>query len=138
MSIVETQEVEERRVQVADGGRLVHGAQAGSVGPAGGGAAFHVAARPSTSIARSGQDRLHHLAVDIGQTKIASAETIGEFLVIDPEQMLHGRPQIVHRADILHRMVAEFIGGAVGRAALDAAAGQPDAESKRIVIATIR
>ena len=78
------------------------------------------------------------MAVDIGQAKISSAETIGEFLVIESEQVLHGRPQIVNRADILHRIVAKFISGAVGRAALDAAAGQPDAESKGVMIATIR
>ena len=76
--------------------------------------------------------------MDIGEPKIASAETIGEFLVIESEQVLHGRPQIVNRADILDRIVAEFIGGAVGRAAFDAAAGQPHAESERIVISSVR
>ncbi len=72
--------------------------------------------------------------MNIGQANISAAESVGELLVIHGQQVEDGRPQIINRADILHRVVPEFIGGSLGRAALDATAGQPDAEPKRIVI----
>ena len=40
-------------------------------------------------------------------------------------------------ATVLDGVVAEFVGRAVDRAALDAAAGQPDAEAVGIVIAAV-
>ncbi len=73
----------------------------------------------------------------IAEPEIAAAETVGDFLVIQPEQMLHGCPHVVDGADILHRVIAEFVRGSEGCADLDAAARQLDAEPKRIVVAPV-
>ena len=45
--------------------------------------------------------------------------------------------QVVDVDDVLHGGVAEFVGGAVGDAALDAAAGHPDREALDVVVAAV-
>ena len=58
----------------------------------------------------------------IGEPEVAAAETEREPLVIEPQQVLHGRPQIINRAAILHRVITEFAGGAMRRAGIAALA----------------
>ena len=75
--------------------------------------------------------------MDIGQPKIAATETIGQLFVIHSQKVEDRCPQIINRGDILHRVVAQFIGGTINRAASDPSTRQPDAKAKRIVIAPV-
>ena len=74
----------------------------------------------------------------IGQPDVATAESEGERLVVEAHEMQDGGPEVVDGALVLHGLVTEVVGGAVGEAGLHAAAGHPDGEAERIVIATVR
>ena len=71
----------------------------------------------------------------VGQPKIAASVAVGEPLVVEAQQVQHRRVQIMHARRILHGLEAELVGGAVGYAAPDAAAGHPYAEAVVVVIA---
>ena len=58
----------------------------------------------------------------VGQPEIAALVREGEPLMIDAQKMEHRRMKIMNVEDILHGVVAEFVGGAEGHAAFDAAA----------------
>ena len=77
------------------------------------------------------------MAVDVGEAIVAAAVAVGQFLVIDTEQVEHRGPEVVDRVDVFDGVIAELIGGAVDRARLHAAAGQPHAEPVRVVVATV-
>ena len=89
------------------------------------------------SSAKLSKNRLHHVAGDVGQPEIAAAVAVGEPRVIEAQQVQHRRVQIVHVHRVLHGFEAEFVGGAVRHAALDAAAGQQHAEAVAVVIAAV-
>ena len=65
-------------------------------------------------------------AGDIGQAEVAAIVAIGQFGVVKAEQGEDGGVQVVDVHRVLHRLGAEFIGGAVNGAAFDAAARQPE------------
>src|SRR6476661_6557103 len=56
----------------------------------------------------------HHLrdsiALDVGQSEITALESIGQLLVIDAQQLQHGRVQIVDVDRVLDHVVAEVVG----------------------------
>ena len=54
-----------------------------------------------------------------------------------PKQVQDRRVQIVHRADVLHRVDAQLVGRADERAPLGAAAGQPDGEALGMMVAAV-
>ena len=83
-----------------------------------------------------GEDGAEDLAVDVGEPEVAAAIAIGELLVVETQLMQDGGPEIVDGAGVLHGVVAEVVGGAVDGPATDAAASQPEAESKGVVVAT--
>src|ERR1051325_525493 len=85
----------------------------------------------------SHEDFLDHIPMHIRQPEVAAAESVGELRVINPEQVLDGRVEIVNLALVLHRVVAEIVRRAEDGAALDAAAGEPQAEAKGIVITSV-
>ena len=64
----------------------------------------------------------------IRQAEIASAEAIGEFLVVDAELIEDRGPEIVDGERLIDGIVTEFVGRAKDRAGLEAAAGYPEAE----------
>ena len=57
----------------------------------------------------SRQQRLHQFAVDVGQSKIASLETVGQFGVVEAQQVQQRCVQVVHVNSVLHRVKAELI-----------------------------
>jgi hypothetical protein len=69
---------------------------------------------------------VQHGARDVGQAEVAAAATVGQRGVVDAEQVQDGGVQVVHR--LVDCREAEVVGGAVGDAALDAAAGEPHRE----------
>ncbi len=57
--------------------------------------------------------------------------------MIQPEQVQHRRVQVGGAAAVGDGAITEVVGGAVDLAALDAAAGQPDAEPVGVMIAAV-
>ena len=73
----------------------------------------------------------------IGEAVVPSLEEVSELLVVDPELEKDRRMEVVHVHRVLRDVVAEVVGAAVGHAGLDAAAGHPEGEATRVVIAAI-
>src|ERR1051325_7464791 len=84
-----------------------------------------------------GENLGHDIARDPGEPRVQPLELHREPLVIDPQQVEHGRMEIRHRDRILFRRVAQLVGSPVANAALDAAAREHKRESLDVMIATI-
>ena len=80
---------------------------------------------------------MDHPPVDVGQAEIAAGIAIGQALVVQAEQVEDGGVQVVIVHLVFDRGEAELIGPAVGDAALDAAAGQPDGIPLGVVVAPV-
>lgn len=76
-------------------------------------------------------------AVDVGEAKVAAGVAEGEFFVVQAEQVEDGGVEVVHVEFVFNGLISPFVGGAVGMAGSDAAAGQPNGESLRIVVAAV-
>src|ERR1700679_1766322 len=85
----------------------------------------------------SGNDIVYHVSGYVRQAEISSTITVGKLGVIDTHQVENGGVQVVHMHPLIDALPPEIIGGAIGHPALHAAAGQPDCEAVRIVIAPV-
>src|SRR6266498_3397178 len=75
--------------------------------------ASHTASRNSQTEGHgSGQQLLNQFAVYIRESIISSLESIGQLLVIDPQQVKHGRMEVMHVHRVRQHVVAEVIGRA--------------------------
>src|SRR5262245_36622767 len=83
------------------------------------------------------QDAFHYVAVDVGEPVVAAGVAVGEALVIDAHQMKDGGVQVVNVDLVANGVPAKLVCGAVGDAALDAAAGQPHGKAKWVVVAAV-
>src|SRR3954452_16990024 len=90
--------------------------------------------RPSR---HSRQDFMNYVTVHIRKAKVAARVTVRQLLVVETQQVQEGGVQVVDVDGILHGTEAELVGGAVDLSALDAAAGHPDREAVRVVIASV-
>src|SRR6266568_90603 len=81
------------------------------------------------------QHVLHDFSAHIGQPKIPARVAVSEFLVVEAQQVQHGRVQVMDMDEVLGRAIAELVSGAVNVSAFYSPAGQPDGESIMIVIA---
>src|SRR5437773_5331230 len=81
------------------------------------------------------ENRSNHFAVHIRQTIVAPLETIGQFRVIEPEEVKNRRVQIVHVNFVFHRVEAEVICLAIDDAGLDPAPGEPHGVAVRMMVA---
>ena len=59
-----------------------------------------------------------------------------KFVRVQPQLTQNGGVKIGHVMGIFDRVKAEFISGSVDRSSFDPAAGQPHAETERVVIST--
>ena len=84
---------------------------------------------------RSGNDVVDDVAVDVGQAEVAAVVAVGEPFVIQAQEVEDGGVEIVMRDAVLDGVHAEFVGGAVGDATLDAAARHPHGEAVMVVAA---
>ena len=73
--------------------------------------------------------------MDVGQPELASLELERQSFVINAEQMQHRGVQIVNVDAILDDVVSELVGLTVGRSGIHTAAGHPQREAARMVIA---
>ena len=74
----------------------------------------------------------------VGQPHVAAAEAERDALVVEAQQVQHRGVQVVDLELVLDDLVAVLVGLAVDRAAFDAAAGQPEREAERVVVAAVR
>ena len=73
----------------------------------------------------------------VSQPEVAAAVGVGQPLVIDAQQMQDRRVEVMEGKPVFDGVVAVFIRLAEDRAALDAAAGQPQAEAPRVVVTSV-
>ena len=73
----------------------------------------------------------------IGQTKIAARVAIGQLRVIEAQQSQNRGVQIMHMNRFVFGLETKFVGRAINRAALDAAARHPHREAVMIVVAPV-
>src|SRR5262245_34235983 len=83
----------------------------------------------------SGQDAVNDLAVDIGKAHVAATEAVGKAGVVDAEKVQDGRVEIVDLHLVFDGVEAVLVGRTIDNATFDAAAGQPDREAVRAVVA---
>src|SRR5687767_6508413 len=76
----------------------------------------------------SGEEIFHHMAVHIREAEVTAGVEVGEPFVVQPEAMEDGGLDVMDMDRVFHDVVTEFIGCAIGLAALDATAGHPDGE----------
>jgi len=74
------------------------------------------------------QHTLCHDTMHIGEPKIPPGVTIGEPLVIKPQQMQHRRVQVVNVNPIAHCLGTVIVGGPVGMPTARSSAGHPRGE----------
>ena len=76
----------------------------------------------------SGQNSFHHARLlDAGQPLVEPLVLVGEPLVVEAQQVQDGGVEVADVHRVLDDVVAEIVGLAVDRPALDAAAGHPHA-----------
>ena len=85
----------------------------------------------------SADDLSHHVPVNVSQPEVAATVVVSQALVIDAHQVQDRRMQVVNVDNVLDRMPAVLVGGAVDHSAAHAAAGQPHAETKRMMFAAV-
>ncbi len=61
-----------------------------------------------------------------GELEIQALEAVSEAFVVDAELVKHGGVKVVDGDSIVGDCVAEFVGGSIGRAALDSCTGHPE------------
>src|SRR5690606_5319481 len=86
-------------------------------------------------LARSGENVLDHVAVDVGEAAVEAVVVPGELLVVEPEQVQHRRVEVPDGGRVFLGPAAELVGRSVADAAFDAGAHHPAGEAVRIVIA---
>ena len=75
--------------------------------------------------------------MDVGQAEVAPLMPVGEAFMVHAEAMQDGGVEIVDVHLVPLCKIAKFIGRTVNDARPDAAAGHPDGEAVRVVVATV-
>jgi hypothetical protein len=75
--------------------------------------------------------------MNVGEAVVAALELEGQAGVVDAEAAQHGGVQIVDVHGIADHVVAVVVGLAKGQAGTNAAAGQPEREAARMMIAAV-
>ena len=80
---------------------------------------------------------MHDFSVHIRQSHVAPRPSVGQFFVINTQQVQHGRMQIVYFDLVFDRLVTVFIGSPMHRATSNAAARQPKTEAEWIMVTPV-
>jgi len=83
------------------------------------------------------QQGLHHLAMHVRQPVVSALELERQPLVVDAQQVEQRRLQIMNVNPVRGNVVAELVGRTVAHARLHPAAGEPNREAARMVVATV-
>ena len=86
----------------------------------------------------SGDNFVHHIAVDIGQAKIATLKAKRQLCVVQPQQMQHGCLQVMNVNLSFSDPEAKFVRFAVTETRFDATPGQPHRKRINVMIASGR
>src|SRR6267143_319856 len=73
----------------------------------------------------SRQDFLDHLSMDVRESPVAAIVAVGQFFMVDTEQVKNRGMQVVTIGLARNRLPGPLVALAVGDAAFDARAGQP-------------
>ena len=80
---------------------------------------------------------MHHPAMHIGEAEVAALVTVGELFVVEAHEAEDGGVEVVDVHGVLGHVVTEVVGGAVGEAGLDTAAGHPEGEGLDVVVSPV-
>src|SRR5579864_6812161 len=86
--------------------------------------------------ALSGEQLLHHLALDVGQSKVSALEAICQARVIEAQTVEQGGVEIVNRNGVFHDVVADVICASHGYAWFNAAARGPHRKGAWMMVAS--
>src|SRR5438309_1367809 len=92
---------------------------------------------PKSGSQSSRQHGRQNFAVDVGETAFGAVVVEGELLVVEAEEAKYGGVEVIDGADILLRLVAELVGGAVADSAFHACAGHPGGEAVGVMVAAL-
>ena len=79
-----------------------------------------------------------HVAVHVGQPALDAVVVVAQPLVVEAEQVQDRGVQVVDRADVLDRLVAELVGRAVAEARVSRRRRPARREALRVVVAAAR
>ncbi len=77
------------------------------------------------------------MAVDIGEAEVASGVAVGEFGVVEAEELHDGGLEVVDVDAVLYGLEAEVVGGAVDGSGFDAAACEDVGEAPVVVVSAV-
>ena len=77
------------------------------------------------------------MALHIRQAEVTARKPIGELFMIQPQQVQHGRMQIMDVHSIFDCIPSPFVSRAVGQTASDTTASQPHCKTKWVMIAAV-
>ncbi len=80
---------------------------------------------------------MHHISVDVGQSKITAGVAVGELFVVEAEAVEHGGVEVVDVDAVFDGLESEVVGGAVDVAAFDASTGEYGGETVMVVVASV-
>lgn len=80
---------------------------------------------------------MNNPAVNVGQAKIAALEAVRQSFVVDAQAMQNGGIEIVDVHGIFDDVVAEIVGFAVNDTRFNTAAGHPNREAARVMVAAV-
>jgi len=80
---------------------------------------------------------VNDVATDVGETEVAAAVPVGQFLVIDSQLVQDRRMEIVDVYAILDGFETKFVGAAMRDAALESAARQQHRVTLAVVVAAV-
>ena len=77
------------------------------------------------------------VAADVGEAEVAAGVAVGEFEVVEAHLVEDGGLEVVGVDGFVDGLEAEVVGGAVGEAAFEAAAGDDGGEAVVVVVAAV-
>ena len=89
------------------------------------------------SLLESVQDVFHNIPEHIRQSIISSCVAVGEMFVVQTEKVENRGVKVRHGDFIVLNVIAKFVSLAKSHATFHTAAGQPDTEGVRVMIATV-
>src|SRR5260370_518956 len=87
--------------------------------------------------AASGNQLFHHVAVNVGQSKIATSVAKSQLRVVEAKKLEQGRVEIVDMNGIFHRLKTKFVSCAVNVTTTHPSTRQPHREAVMIMVAAI-
>ena len=75
--------------------------------------------------------------MDVGEAEVSALGAVGEFFVVEAEEVEDGGVEVVDVDFVFDGVEAEFVGFSVGEAAFDAASGEDHGEGVGVVVSAV-